>query len=240
MQTVVISGGTSGVGYAIAKDLVPDNQVIIIGRNPEKGYQAAQRLGSNATFVAADLATDVGVETARKEIEKVVTHIDVLVLSAGVWASDAQENIDVNLRPYYTLTKALQPLLGGGQVLMVTGNPAAVQRLPISELQLNQTLRAGWLLAHKTLLMLWLSHDLAADHIRVNSFFPGDIHSDLMPYTQQLTKTDVPVGKFLILDDRFSTQTGQFYDDQGRVVPLSPGKYNLAEAQKRLAKYIAI
>lgn len=45
MKNIVITGGTSGVGYAIAKSLInEDVSIIIIGRQKIKAQRAASRL----------------------------------------------------------------------------------------------------------------------------------------------------------------------------------------------------
>ena len=51
-MNIVISGGTSGVGYSIAKSLISkENSLIIIGRNKNKGSSALLGLGGNVVFI---------------------------------------------------------------------------------------------------------------------------------------------------------------------------------------------
>lgn len=54
-NTVLITGGSAGIGFEIAKQLsAKNNHVIIIGRNPERLQKAAGQL-QNVTAINADI-----------------------------------------------------------------------------------------------------------------------------------------------------------------------------------------
>ena len=71
----------------------------------------------------------------------------------------------------------------------------------------------------------------------VNSFYPGDVQSDLMSWTKNLTNHSVAVGRRLSLDERYTGMTGKKFDDKGNEVSL-PEKYNAEVAREKLEKYI--
>lgn len=238
MKFIVITGGGSGVGLDIARDLSAHNQVILVGRNEKKLQLAKKSLGDNVRYVAGNLATISGREKVVDFIFKQTNHIDVLIHSAGIFPTNNQDNINNNLLSHYYLTTSLQKLFDNSRVLIVTGNPQAIKMAPICELQLNDMMRAAWAVTHKTLLMHLLADELAASQTTVNSFFPGDVKSDLMPYTQSLTNTTVPAGKLLALDAKFEHVTANFFDDNGQTVKLSAEKYNRNVAVKVLSNYI--
>ncbi|KKW69511.1 hypothetical protein [Lactococcus cremoris] len=54
----------------------------------------------------------------------------------------------------------------------------------------------------------------------VNSFYPGDVQSDLMSWTKTLTNHSVSVGRMLALDERYTGVTGKMFDDKGNEVLL--------------------
>lgn len=81
---VVVTGGSSGMGLAIAKRFIDDDEkVVILGRNDEKLRAAADRLGGRAEWQSADLGRRAAVEAAVAEIMRRHRRIDVLVNNAG-------------------------------------------------------------------------------------------------------------------------------------------------------------
>lgn len=238
MKDVVISGGSSGVGLAIARDLSKDNRVILIGRNEHKLQLSKEELGRNVDYIVGDLSTTSGRKVVAEFILKKTVQVDILIHSAGIYPTNAQDNIDNNLLSHYYLTMALLNVLHGSRVLIVTGNPKAIQIAPICEQQLNDMMRSAWTVTHKTLLVQLLIDKLATQQTTVNSFFPGDVRSNLMPYTQSLANVSVSVGKYLSLDEKLNEMTGKFFDERGNIVNLSQGKYNRKIAINVLSKYI--
>lgn len=241
MTNIVITGGTSGVGLAFAKALNSfNNKIFIIGRNKQKGQAVEKQLGNTVEFLESDLTNTEARISVLTTLKERVGHIDVLIHSAGVWPQTALENIEINLSIHYELTKLLIPIMTNGHIFIITGNPSAIRRLPIWEVQSNSVLRAGWALTHKTLLMVYLSETLKSKKITVNAFFPGDINSDLMPYTRSLPNTDIPIANQLILKQIKYKNTGTFYDNRGNIIKLDSHKYNVNQAQIILSKYLKL
>ena len=56
-ETALVLGGTQGLGRACAEALAEaDARVVLVGRNDEKGRDAAKAIGDNAYYVQGDLA----------------------------------------------------------------------------------------------------------------------------------------------------------------------------------------
>ncbi|MGY3743203.1 SDR family oxidoreductase [Leuconostoc inhae] len=238
MKKIVITGGGSGVGFAIARDLSENNSVILVGRNENKLQVAKRMLGDNVNYVTGDLSTTFGRKKVVDYILQNTNKIDVLIHSAGIYPVNSRDNIDNNLLAHYYLTVDLLNVLNGSRVLITTGNPQAVNMAPICEQQSNQMMRAAWVVTHKTLLVQLLVDKLRNNKTTINSFFPGDVRSDLMDYTKSLTNTSVPVGKLLALGKEFEKISGQFFDEKGNMVDLNLDKYNKVSAVKFLSNYI--
>ena len=87
-KTIVITGGNSGIGLEVARQLSRDgHHVILLGRDEGKGAQAVEELtkaGGTAEFWTVDLGTHAGVKAAAESLAQSHPKIDALVLGAGV------------------------------------------------------------------------------------------------------------------------------------------------------------
>jgi len=125
--TVLVTGGTSGVGRATAQLFAHRGATVLVsGRNEERGAQVAVETG--ARFVRADL-------TVRDDVRRLAVEageVDVLVNNAGYWelgpTSDTTVDgfdamVEVNLRAPFFLTAALAPKMaarGRGAIVNVS------------------------------------------------------------------------------------------------------------------------
>jgi 3-oxoacyl-[acyl-carrier protein] reductase len=83
-RVVVITGGNSGMGQAMAAAFAEANEhVVIIGRSEERLQATAQELGSNVTWLKADVSQRSQVEGAVAAIIEQFGHVDVLINAAG-------------------------------------------------------------------------------------------------------------------------------------------------------------
>src|SRR5262252_7587574 len=80
--TALVTGGSSGIGYATAKVLIEAGaRVAITGRDEKKLYKAAESL--NAVAVRADVANEADVQRTYREVLQAFGHLDILVNNAG-------------------------------------------------------------------------------------------------------------------------------------------------------------
>ena len=80
--TALETGGSSGIGYSIAKTLIDaGTRVAITGRDEKKLYKAAESL--NAVAIRADVANEADVQRTMKEVQQAFGHLDILVNNAG-------------------------------------------------------------------------------------------------------------------------------------------------------------
>jgi PPOX class probable F420-dependent enzyme len=109
-KRVVITGGTDGMGRAVALDrLRRGDEVAIVGRNADKGatfLDLAARAGAagRAHFVHADLAVVAGTRAAIAEIRSLFPAVDALVLCARHYRSTravTAEGVESNFALYY-------------------------------------------------------------------------------------------------------------------------------------------
>ncbi len=121
----LITGGTSGIGLAIAETFISSgSDVIIIGTNKEKGQAIAKRLDSaqpRCAFFKCDVGSRDQVKDVCKKILNRFAKVDVMVLNAGTEFTEAIEEIrpehwqrvmDVNLSgPFYFIRYLIGPMI---------------------------------------------------------------------------------------------------------------------------------
>ena len=90
MQTVVISGGTSGIGLATADIFLKNGwNTVLIGRDTEKGMQVKQQLGetyspTQVAFIQADISKSSEVEHAKQITLNKFKTVDAIINNAGI------------------------------------------------------------------------------------------------------------------------------------------------------------
>ena len=129
----LVTGGSKGIGFAIAKALVADGaSVVITGRHRRELERAQAELGSRAFAVVADVRNPAEVAAAAREPVDRFGGLDVLVNNAGIGlfknaadmaVADWQAVIDTNLSGVFYFCHAAIPHLrqrGGGWIINIS------------------------------------------------------------------------------------------------------------------------
>jgi NAD(P)-dependent dehydrogenase (short-subunit alcohol dehydrogenase family) len=134
--SALVTGGSSGIGYAIARMLGEEGYVLtVVARRPEKLEAAAARLreeGFEASAVAANLAEPDEVAAAVRAHESSHAGLDVLVNNAGIGIRDgladlSRERLDLHWRVnVLALVTAYQEAVAMLRQTVVAGRPALV------------------------------------------------------------------------------------------------------------------
>jgi short-subunit dehydrogenase involved in D-alanine esterification of teichoic acids len=119
-RRILITGGGSGIGLALARALAPENTVVIAGRD-ERKLEEARASTPRLRTLRLDVTSE---EDARRAIGWVDEHLgglDLLVNSAGVFRSGgfdepgaeqaAFEEVEINLLGSVRMTRLALPLL---------------------------------------------------------------------------------------------------------------------------------
>jgi NADP-dependent 3-hydroxy acid dehydrogenase YdfG len=88
--TALITGGTSGIGRAVANKLAQMSiHVLVVGRNVERGERTIAEIrmaGGQADFISSDLRDASSArQVARRAVELGNGHVDILINNAGVY-----------------------------------------------------------------------------------------------------------------------------------------------------------
>ncbi len=191
-QTALVTGGSRGIGRAIALRLAGEGAKVILHyhRHRTEATSVAREIGSDATIVQADLRSTEEIEAMFVSLGAI--KLDLLVNNAGVWKStplgstaleDVKEILDVNIRGLFWVTQAALPLLREGARIVNISSVAA--RIGIAG---GRSLYAASKAAVDALTRNW-ALELASRRILVNAVAPGYVTTDMT--AQHLADLDV-------------------------------------------------
>jgi NAD(P)-dependent dehydrogenase (short-subunit alcohol dehydrogenase family) len=176
-KRALITGGTAGIGAETARLFVADGaeEVVIAGRDAERGAAAVADIGGPVRFVRADLADLDSVAALAAE----VGDVDVLVNNAGAFPTSPtleqtvegfERMFDTNVRGLFFLTKALVPamLAKGEGAIVNTTTIAAMVGVP------GAPVYSSTKAAVAGLTRTWAA-EWSSQGVRVNSISPGPV-----------------------------------------------------------------
>lgn len=154
-QRVLVTGGSSGLGYAMANTLAHEGaRVAISGRGVDALESAAEKMGAGAknpvVCLTMDVRDDASVERARDELAQRWDGLDVLINNAGIGMRTVNPNflseplgfwdvptdgftavIDTNLTGYFRVSRAFAPQFLSqkrGKIVVVSMNYETMKR----------------------------------------------------------------------------------------------------------------
>jgi 3-oxoacyl-[acyl-carrier protein] reductase len=190
-KVALITGGSRGIGAAIAKRLAHDGASVAITYAKDASAASAvvkeiERNGGKAVSIQADAADAKAVKAAVDKTVATFGRLDVLVNNAGTAIPKTFEEttleemdrvIDINIRGVFTATQAaLKHMKTGGRIIMIG---SAVGERAASPLLVPYTATKGAV----KMFSQALSRELGGRGITVNNVQPGPIDTDLNPAT---------------------------------------------------------
>ncbi|MEK1348896.1 SDR family oxidoreductase [Limosilactobacillus fermentum] len=191
MQTVVITGATSGIGLATTKKFLQNGwQVMLVARNATKGAQVVADLTQDFDekligFVAADVSKEAYTKEMAKATLERFGGIDALVNDAGIVvhgkvheisADDWAKVFDINVKGSYLAAKAVLPtMLDQRHGAIVNISSVSGMGGDYGMVAYNATKGA---IINMTRAM---AIDYGEDQIRVNSVAPGPTNTPMFP-----------------------------------------------------------
>lgn len=131
-KVALITGGTNGIGLAVARNFVDSGATVTITGRRDSGEQVAGEIG--ADFVRCDATSEEQVESCFNAVERQHGKIDILVINAGMadnegsiedYPTDKMRNmIDVNLGGVFIALKYGPRHMSDGGSIITTGSVA--------------------------------------------------------------------------------------------------------------------
>jgi retinol dehydrogenase 14 len=192
-RTVLVTGATSGIGWATAAGLAAlGARVGIAGRDRRRAETAAHEIRARhpdavLDVFVADLSAQAEVRRLAAQVRETYRHLDVLVNNAGgFWASrhltadGLERTFAVNhLAPFLLTNLLLDRLLAGAPARVVTVSSAAhsTGRLDLEDLQGERAYSGGRAYSQSKLANILFSHELArrldGGGVTANVLHPG-------------------------------------------------------------------
>jgi NAD(P)-dependent dehydrogenase (short-subunit alcohol dehydrogenase family) len=208
-KDVLITGGTTGIGFASAKLLLREGaRVAITGQDEERVVAAGKELGPDALAIRADVRSARDMSDVASRLREAFGGLDVVFANAGIAPpaplaeldeAHIDEVLGVNIKGVlFTVQKTL-PLLRNPASVILNGSTLIDQGIP--GLSVYSASKAAVRSLART-----LSAELIERGIRVNTLSPGLIDTPIyqkvglpphhvQAWTSQLAKK-IPYGRF--------------------------------------------
>jgi uncharacterized oxidoreductase len=183
-NTVLVTGGASGIGLAIARRfLAAGSTVVICGRRADK-LREAQQAYPSMHIVEADVATETGRAALVDSIVRTFSTVNVLVNNAGIQRAvslqDAEpwevtrEEIAINLEAPIHLSRLFIPLLARQSTAAIVNVTSGLAFAPMARVPVYCATKAAM---HS--FTLSLRQQLRDTAIRVVEIIPPAVNTDL-------------------------------------------------------------
>lgn len=181
-KIALITGGGSGIGFAIAQCMIKAGaKVVITGRREQMLKDAVAELGENAFYFVNDVTALEYLEDLVEQIESQIGAIDILVNNAGInmkkFAVEVTDEefsrvVNTNLNAVFALTRACAKRMlsrKSGSILMISSMAAYYGIDRVVAYTASKCGVEGMVKA--------LAMEFSTENVRVNAIAPGFIET---------------------------------------------------------------
>ncbi|WP_338410639.1 SDR family oxidoreductase [uncultured Flavobacterium sp.] len=182
-KTVLIIGGSSGIGLATAKKYATKKaHVIIVGKTKEKLKKAAQEMANNTTYYPADITSLDSLKELYEKLNKKQIQIDVLIITAGLGKFGSLDEVseeeydlvmNTNTKGTFFSVSILGKLVKNGGSIILLSSFLANKFIPLT------AVLSASKVAVETFTKIF-ARELSPKGIRVNAVSPGSIKTNFM------------------------------------------------------------
>lgn len=201
-KVTVVTGGSSGIGLAVAQRLVADGAfVYITGRRQVELDKAAASLGPQVKAIQGDVTVAADLNRLFADVQSAHGRLDILVISSGMADFAKLEDItedhydrtfNLNDRAaLFTVQKALPLMAPGGAIVLVGSVADSIGTPGFGAYNASKA-------ALRSFARTWTS-ELATRGIRVNVVSPGPTETPMTaatsPEVRETLKGRIPLGR---------------------------------------------
>ena len=184
-KIALVTGGSRGIGFAIAKILSKNGaQVIITANNQDRLEQAISEI-TNTTYIQANIRNTEEVQRVVKDIIKKYGRLDILVNNAGIFPKikklheidddEWEEVLDVNLTGSFRFCRECIPhLIKTSGTIINIASDAGLKAYQGFNVDAYSASKAALILLTKCCAL-----EYANEKIRVNCICPGVVDTDM-------------------------------------------------------------
>ena len=220
-KSAVISGGSVGIGLAVAHALAAEGvDICILARDRPRVEREAAGIarahGVRALGISADVSSASEITQAVARISELFGAVDILINNAGTGTSETimeapdekwQHFWDLHVMAAVRLSRALVPLMrkkGGGVII---NNASICAKQPLGYEPIYNTTKAALAMFSKC-----LANELIKENIRVNTVNPGLVltpdwrktagvltqgtSTTVDQYLDKIARDSAPIGRF--------------------------------------------
>lgn len=216
-RVAVVTGGSRGIGRAIAARLAEAGALVIIGYKSDEvaASEAAAAIAgqyqAEVLAVGSDVCELSGAEHLINTAVERYGRLDIVVCNAGIWEGAAVEDIseelwdrvlDVNLKGTWTACRAAVPVLkrqGWGRIVIVSSTAGQRGEANVSNYAAS---KGGQIAFTKSLAV-----ELARHGVTVNAVAPGWVETEMTAKAftdenfRRSVETTIPLGRIASPDD---------------------------------------
>jgi NAD(P)-dependent dehydrogenase (short-subunit alcohol dehydrogenase family) len=220
-KVAVITGGSIGIGLAVAKALAKEGVELVLCARDEKRVQneakdIEKKFKVKTIGVKCDVSKGKDIDTLVQQITAQFGKVDILINNAGTGSNEKIMDADDDKWQYYwdlhvmaavRLARGLVPLMHKSQGGVVINNASICAKQPLDYEPIYNVTKAALMMFSKC-----LSEELIKDNIRVNCVNPGLILTPdwkntakkltankkmtWQAYLDQIAKDNTPIGRF--------------------------------------------
>ena len=180
-KVVLVTGGASGLGLAIAQELAGQGALLVItGRRQAPLDEALKSLGEQAIAVKADVSSLSDLAALFSQIKDHHGRLDVLVANAGkgeleplgaITEASFERIFATNVKGVIFTVQGALPLMGKGGSIVIIGSTASINPGP------GLSVYAGTKAALRALVRSWVV-DIKGSGVRINLLSPGPVNTE--------------------------------------------------------------